>query len=106
VADAAFDLILFEVFRAEFKSDWSSSYLPVVEFKAWVVVVAVVDNTSDSSSFQLLEQLLCFTEDSFVVFVFIEDRDDHRLGFCDSWGDNNTGVVTVDHDHGADTSGG
>jgi len=51
VADAALDLILFEVFGAEFQSDWSSSYLPVVEFKAWVVVVTVVDYTSDSNSF-------------------------------------------------------
>jgi len=106
VADAALDLILFEVFGAEFQSDWSSSYLPVVEFKAWVVVVTVVDYTSDSNSFELLEQLLCPTEDSFVVFVFIEDWDDHHLGLCNSWGDNNSGVVTVDHDHGTDTSGG
>jgi len=60
VTDAAFDLVLFKVFRAKFKSDWSSSYFPIVEFKAWVVVVTVINNTSDSSIFQFLKQFFRF----------------------------------------------
>jgi hypothetical protein len=102
MADSNLHFVLLQIFGSDFKSNWSALYLPVVKLKAWVVVLPIVDLNSNTSSFKLFSKFPSSVYNLLTVVILKENWDDNDLNLGYSWGEDNSCVIRVDHDHRAD----
>jgi len=99
-------LLLLVVLFAQFQPNGGALKLPMVEFPPGVIVFAVIADRADAYRLQGLAKLGHLVQDGGCVVILIGNRDEDDLGLSHSGGDDETLVVTVDHDHGPDGSGG
>lgn len=99
VSDGCSHLALLKVFLSEFEAYRCALYLPVVEFKTWVVIVAVVDLYAQSSIRKLFCKLVGPVFENLLVVILVENRNDDHLRLCNLRWNNNSRVVRVNHYH-------
>ena len=95
------DLLLLEIVLSELESNRGTLELPIGKFPTWVIIVTVIAGGADTSLFQSLRELICLADYLCRVIVLLDDRNEHCLDLCNARGENETLVVRVDHDHGA-----
>ena len=102
-ADEA-DLLLLVVFLAKLQPNGSALELPVVEFPPGVVVFAVIADRADAYCLQGLAKLCHLIQDGGLIVILVGNGHEDNLSLSNPGGDDETLVVTVDHDHGSDGS--
>jgi len=76
--------LLLKVFCAELDSDRSSSHLPVGELKAWIMLSICINRASDSECLKVAIQFVDLIVESFIIPVFVENRDQDCLDLCNA----------------------
>lgn len=71
--------LLLKVFGAELDSDRSSSDLPVGELESWIMMRINVNRAFDSECLKVVIQFVDLIGKSFVIPVFVENRDQDCL---------------------------
>ena len=87
----------------DFETDWNTAHLPMVELVAWVLEIAIVNCSSDSSQFQFL--LLFVSEVQYVILIVFgfDDWNDDDLLLGDLWWKDEALIIRVHHNHCTNT---
>jgi len=105
VTNGYFYFVICEVFCANFDSNRSAFNFPVVELETWIVVFSIVNLNSDTRSFKLFRKFVRFVHDLLAIVILEKNGNNNYLNLSYSWGEYDTCVVRVNHNHGADRSG-
>ena len=71
--------LLLKVFGTELNSDRSSSHFPVGELESWIMMRINVDRAFNSECLKVIIQFVDLIGQSFVIPVFVENRDQDCL---------------------------
>src|SRR5271156_4317326 len=95
-----------DVFGAEFQAQRDAAHFPIVEFEAGAGAFALVELDADSGVHQFLAQPVRAFQDTGFFFVRLKNRDDYQLDGRQARRENQSLVITMHHDDGANEAGG
>ena len=96
-----FDFARLNVASAELQSDGRAAHLPLVELVARVMRVTVIDGHAQTCFTQLSSDLMSLGGESRGIVLLLSDRDDDKLSLGDFRRQDQSLVIRVDHNHGA-----
>ena len=95
------DFARLNVASSELQSDRRAAHLPLVELVARVMRVAVIDGHAQTCFTQLSSDLMGLGGESRRIVLLLSDRDDDKLSLGDLRRQDQSLVIRVDHNHGA-----
>ena len=95
------DFARLNVASAELQSDGRAAHLPLVELVARVMRVTVINGDAQACFTQLSSDLMGLVGESLGIVLLLSDRDDDKLSLGDLRRQDQSLVIRVDHNHGA-----
>ena len=89
-----------DVLGSQFHAQRDSPHLPVIEFPAGALTFAFIESHTDVGFYQLGLQFARSVEDGHLLFVRLEDGDNHNLTRRKLRREDEALIVAVDHDNG------
>ena len=102
VAAGEGDAALLHIPGTDLHPDGHAAHLPVVELEAGADVIAIVHLNPDAGLLELQEDAIGAVHHFALLGIVLEDGHDHGLGGGQAGRQDQSLVVAVDHDHGAD----